>query len=390
MKILRGPVFALKAEWRCGTSPHLIGTRGSPTEGLARGGRVNTTALILALWLISSSISQAILFFSTADPAHNTTAPTGDLANSGWDLQGFWGSYLGTPIAPEYFITAKHVGGVVGDSFTFKGVSYTTIAFFDDPESDLRICRVQGRFPAYAPLYTSRDEVGSPLVVFGRGTLRGEEVKTGGLLGSNLRGWRWGPGDGRQRWGQNRVGSIFGSAFGEMLRVPFDSNGVPNEAHLSLGDSGGSVFIKDGAIWKLAGINYSVDGPYNTSPSGDGFQAAIFDDTGLYRKSNGIWTQVSPLSGQPGAFYATRISSRLDWINQNIITAAGDNPISLQSATAINGAYVTETSAQINEGTRSITLPAPGTERFYRISAPSQRRILSIRTEAGWLLLEYE
>src|SRR6266852_1865597 len=66
-------------------------------------------------------LAVAVLFYSTADPAHNTTAPTGVLTNSGWQYQGLWGAYLGTPIAPKYFITAAHVGGSVGDRFRFRG-----------------------------------------------------------------------------------------------------------------------------------------------------------------------------------------------------------------------------------------------------------------------------
>lgn len=57
----------------------------------------------------------AVLFYSTSDPIHNTTAPTGSLTNSGWQYEGEWNGFLGTAIAPRYFITAKHVGGSIGD-----------------------------------------------------------------------------------------------------------------------------------------------------------------------------------------------------------------------------------------------------------------------------------
>ena len=53
----------------------------------------------------------AVMFESTGDPSYNAAAPTGSLTNSGWQYQGTWLAYLGTPIAPRYFITAKHVGG---------------------------------------------------------------------------------------------------------------------------------------------------------------------------------------------------------------------------------------------------------------------------------------
>lgn len=56
-------------------------------------------------------------------------------ANSGWQYEGQFGSFLGTVIASNYFITAKHIGGSVGDTFVFSGVNYTTTAVFPDPRA---------------------------------------------------------------------------------------------------------------------------------------------------------------------------------------------------------------------------------------------------------------
>ena len=58
--------------------------------------------------------SRAVILFRTADPAANTTAPTGGLSGSGWQFEGLWGSFLGTPIAPHFFLSAKHVGQAGG------------------------------------------------------------------------------------------------------------------------------------------------------------------------------------------------------------------------------------------------------------------------------------
>ena len=84
-----------------------------------------------------------------AEPAHavilyakrlrNTTAPNGPLASSGWQWEGNWGAFLGTPISKNYFITAEHIGGTVGDAFVFNGRRYYTTATYDDPQSDLQI-----------------------------------------------------------------------------------------------------------------------------------------------------------------------------------------------------------------------------------------------------------
>src|SRR5262245_56014849 len=97
--------------------------------------------------------AHALVFYSTGDPNFNTTPPTGSLSDSGWQWQGAWGGFLGTPIAPHHFLTASHVGGSTNQLFRLNGVDYRTIAMFDDPETDLRIWQVDGTFPSFAPLY---------------------------------------------------------------------------------------------------------------------------------------------------------------------------------------------------------------------------------------------
>ena len=69
---------------------------------------------LLAGLLLWPSSTRAIMLFETGDPAANTSAPTDELANSGWQYQGLWGNFTGTPIAPQFFVTARHVGGEVG------------------------------------------------------------------------------------------------------------------------------------------------------------------------------------------------------------------------------------------------------------------------------------
>src|SRR5687768_4489854 len=98
-------------------------------------------ALVFLLFVFAPS-TRAVIFFTTADPAHNTTAPTGALTNSGWQLQGQWGNFLGTPIGPNHFIAATHVGGSIGQIFTLNGVAHTTTARHADPNSDLTIWQV--------------------------------------------------------------------------------------------------------------------------------------------------------------------------------------------------------------------------------------------------------
>ena len=143
----------------------------------------------LSLWLCLAE-SPGVLFYGTGDPAFNTTAPAGALLDSGWQLQGVWGSSLGTPIAANYFVTAKHLGGNVGDTFTFGGTSFQTTALFDSPGSDLRVWRVNGTFANFAPLDRDASVIGQTGVVIGRGTQRGGD----GTVSGQLRGWTWGAG----------------------------------------------------------------------------------------------------------------------------------------------------------------------------------------------------
>jgi hypothetical protein len=357
--------------------------------------------VFLAL-VLNTGLARAIIFYSTGDPNYNTTAPGGSLINSGWQYEGTWGGFLGTPIAPKYFITAEHIGGQIGGLFFFRGIAYPTTAVFDDTDSDLRIWRICGTFPDYAPIYTLTNEVGRNFVNIGRGTQRGAPVTTtNGLFGIKTNGWLWAAYDGVQRWGENGVagiqngnGILATGPIGEVLQATFDANAGANECHLSTGDSGGALFIKDGAVWKLAGINLAVDGPYNTSNSGPGFDAAIFDERGLYTTNSilGGWDQVLNIGpAQPGSLYSTRISAHVAWINSVINGAAqADPPPVLQSSASADRQYEDELNSMVDDVAKTITVALPGGSRFYRLRACEPFTIQSIQIQNGKLVLTYQ
>jgi hypothetical protein len=264
---------------------------------------------------MGASRVDAVIFESTADTNYNTTAPSGALTNSGWQYQGSWGTYLGTPIAPQFFIVANHVGGTTNDVFLFNGLPYHPVAAFKTFDSDLTIWQVRETFPFYAPLYTSSDETNKHLVVFGRGTQRGAPV----VVDGQTNGWFWGAPDGVQRWGENDIASItnLGVGVGDMLRVVFDGTGGSNECHLSDGDSSGGVFIQEDGVWKLAGINHGVDGEFSNDVDGTAFPAALTDLRGLFQQAGpgpADWIFIDDAQPVPSAFYSTRISANLDWI----------------------------------------------------------------------------
>ena len=286
----------------------------------------------LAVWMVMMGFAflpkaHAVLFYDTGSASHNIAAPTAAYQDSGWQYQGYYGAYLGTMIAPQYFLTAQHMG-TQGSSFVSAGlfngaidVTYTIDAsanggagFWDIAGTDLRILKINEYFPTYATLYTGISEQGLEMVTMGRGGVRGADV----MVSGTLNGWQHNLGDGVARWGSNIVSDVTTiPGLGGMLVAEFDASGpghTTEEATLSEGDSGGGVFVNDGGIWKLAGINYSVDGLFDTNnTTGDGtqFNAALFDRGGLYQGSDGQgWTLIPDVGpDNPSSLYASRIST---------------------------------------------------------------------------------
>ena len=216
---------------------------------------------------------RAVIDYGDGSGTQVFSSPVPVLAN----YEGTWGSFLGTPIAPNYFIAAKHVGGNIGDTFTINSQNYTTTAEFSDPSADLIIWQVDPNGPSFtaseiAPLYPSYptsnqgyelyNSVGSNLVVTGRGTAIGSQISINGVP----KGWYWGSSNGVQSWGTNKVTAFAsgGTGLGTLLQFSFDATGGFDEGALSSGDSSGGVFIQDpnDGTWKLAGLNYAVDGPF--------------------------------------------------------------------------------------------------------------------------------
>jgi hypothetical protein len=306
--------------WQFGV---VVGQYLMPYADTAVTSHTRFTLVLAALCWLCSADCHAVLFYDTGDSSHNTTAPTGIFEDSGWQYQGLYGAYLGTAIAPQYFITAQHFGPQ-GSTFTQSGiftggsdVTYNIDAtvnggtgYWDIAGTDLRIFKVQEYFSSYAPLYTGSLEVGLTMVTMGRGGPRGADV----LLGGDLHGWEHDSPDGTARWGSNTVSGIYTSVLGDLLTASFSAGGTSEEATLSNGDSGGGVFVNDGGVWKLAGINYSVDGRFDTNNTvGDGsdFDGALFDRGGFYQGSDAFgWTFIPNLPlDNPSSMYASRIST---------------------------------------------------------------------------------
>jgi hypothetical protein len=247
------------------------------------------------------------------DPNGNTTAPTGSLANSGWQYEGNWSFFLATPIAPHYFVTATHIGGSPTDGLlTYNGVTYDNDTWTDF--GDLRLWHTNGTFYSYAPIYNPASTLsggdgpewtmsggGKDVVMIGRGYNRGADVRLPDTPGGVLHGWQWGTYDFTRRWGQNTIsGFETNAATNDWLAMNFDSTG-PNEAAMASGDSGGAVFINVNGQWKLAGINSAVTGPYKYATGGDSFSAAMFDTSGFLYGDGSAITDPTTIS------YANRV-----------------------------------------------------------------------------------
>ena len=289
---------------------------------------------------------RAVILLGTADPAANTTAPSGIYADSGWQFLGEYGGSLGTMIAPRYFITARHTGlqgGGILSSAELNGVSDVTytidtaanggVGYWDIAGTDLRILKINEAFPGYVSLYTGVTPVGAPAIVFGRGGQRGAEVE----LSGTAKGWLHTAADGVVRWGTNTVAGAVSTASGQMLSLAFDAAGGANEATLSSGDSGGGLFVLDDGQWKLAGINFGVDGLFdlNNVVDSNEFGAALFDMGGLYLGSDSQGWNLVPDGGVdvPSHFYASNISASAAVIHSIVgVPEPGSLPLLLIAA----------------------------------------------------------
>lgn len=266
------------------------------------------------------------------DPGRLDTAPTGKLANAGWQYEGNFFGFTGTAIAPNYFITAAHIGGGVGQGFLYNGAEYITTAFYDDPNSDLRIWKVDGTLPAYATIDAKKNEVGKQAIIFGRGTDRGDAL----IVKKKVRGWEWGAADDNLSWGTNRISSATKINGGDnVLAFKFSaSKSKPDEATISEGDSGGGVFVKIGKSWELAGVNFTASGPYSLdSNPADEFNASLFNAAGFYTFTSNnqpIFTK----GASPTIDYATRLSTESVWINRVLSGLA--TPSDIVSSNSLN------------------------------------------------------
>jgi len=350
------------------------------------------TFTALAMLAGAGSVHGVILF-GTADPTAHTTAPDGEFRGSGWDTQ-IGPRYSGTAVGPSHVLTAAHLGMGTNTPFSFQGLGYLVLEWEDCPDTDLRLVRVGGRLPTWASPLSSTNEVGQGVVLFGRGGPRGPTVM-GDLDGDRaLRGWRWNLSDAQLRWGTNLIEGIeTGSSAnpGEYLVAWFTDDAGDDEATVSVGDSGGGVFLQESpGVWKLAGVVSAVQASFKSAPDASPFNAAVFDRRPfLEEESPGVWEYDPDRFQQPGTrWLATRVSAYSEWLNTRLAQPPAIPVPRLLSADTVDGTYSEHPAYSVNPSRRQIWIhPPENGRRFFRLEGSST--LAARRLEGGLLLLEY-
>lgn len=285
---------------------------------------VAAVVLGLACTLTATPAAAVIIIGSAAG---NTAAPTDPGLATRWSQVGDFNDFLGTPIASQFFLTAKHLGNLTGQAITFPDASsYTTTAAFFDPASDLALYQIAGTFPSdkIVPMYAGSFTTNQAMSIFGRGRLRTDTPVIGQRFssGTEAKGWTWGSFTGNRSWGTNTLdGLANGGAAGTQLAWDFDTGGGANEGILATNDSGGPVFMQEGGVWKLAGINYAVaPKDVRETQTGPTLEAAVYDYGGLYLDVSGTWTYQQPtITDKPAVSYSSSVPANATWV-QSVIT----------------------------------------------------------------------
>lgn len=351
--------------------------------------------LVWTAWAIAAATAvQAVVVVDPGVAGRNESEPTGALAGSGWQWTGRFNAFCGVPVGPSTFITARHIGGSVGDLFHFKGRSYRTVLTEVDPESDLAVWHVVGQFDGVAPVVSTDLRAGDDVVLLGRGARRGAEIRVDRGGGLELAGWQWGSVDGVLRWGTNTVkdridGSQIG-LYGPLVHYTFDAASGADEGCLSVGDSGGPLFVRRNGQWQLAAVHFAVEAAYRTSEEGETRNGTVFDYRGLYRGSGVAWELV-PLSGDgpsPASMFSTRIQPRSTWLT----AAVGRAPAApvLESASGVGVPFSPAVDFAHDPVARRFTVAISGEMRIFRLRGPVAVTVTRVERSGSLMTLDYE
>jgi hypothetical protein len=263
-------------------------------------------ALGLAL-LIGVSQANAVLI-AGPDGSINTTPPAPDpgFANVG-SRSGLSGVY----VRNGWVLTANHVGPgpIELDGIVYEALPGSRIRFTNPspPDPDLIAFKLERRPPlpdlvlASGPVALNQD-----VILIGRGQNRGASTTWVSPGGQSFDGW-FQETAGAIRWGTNRVNLIdwlasTGSAETEAFSVTFDeltgSNSNDPEVQAVNGDSGGAVFVWNGAVSELIGILFAR-GSQNPAQSTQPSDLALFENISVIVDLDHYRSQILGVIDQP-------------------------------------------------------------------------------------------
>lgn len=224
-------------------------------------------AAALALALCATLPARAVLIDS-GDGTGNTTKPSDD---PGWSSSGRRGGLNAIHLGYGWVVTAAHVGfgSVTLGNVDYPPVLGSYVAIFHAPSvnADLAVFRIDP-YPRALPVLdipTGTAPVGADAMLIGWGQQRGAATQWMGVAG-----WLW-AGNSIKRWGTNLVGASLepgppinaidldlGGTTTRALVVDFSEGAPGDEATVTVGDSGGALFVRDGTSWKLGGVSFAL------------------------------------------------------------------------------------------------------------------------------------
>lgn len=262
-------------------------------HGSTSSARWRAAAALLGVLLLLPAPDARGVIIDTLTGAGNVTAPPDD---PGWANVGTVNNGSGVYLGNRWMITANHVGS--GDT-TLNGATYavvpgSTIVLTNagapgrTANTDLLLYRLttDPGLPTLAIAATTPEDTAA-VTMIGAGRDRGAFTSwlvdttttpntwTVDDVNPTAAGYQWAATRG-MRWGTNTVAGeavwidynpgFFVSSF--TFKTQFaDLGGDSTEAMAAVGDSGGGVFLKNGAAWELAGIMLAIDA-YSGQPGG--------------------------------------------------------------------------------------------------------------------------
>ena len=235
----------------------------------------------------------------------------GSLDATGFNDVGMLSGASCEVIAPNWVMTAKHVGGM---TMTLDGVNYTADTRYDNPDADMSLLHFSNTFSSYyAPYFGS--VVGQTLTYVGYGL--SADLRTSGPYAYTGYDIDWSSA-GVLRMMTNTAGRVtqeddgYGNGWcieadldsgyaqsppGSQIDYLGDGPATPNEGGLLFGDSGSPALVEIGGQWRTVGVNIDIE--YTNGPDVGGWNdycnfGDTFYSTSVGAYQNWIQTTMNP------------------------------------------------------------------------------------------------